>query len=34
MSKIISNYKGMRNGIRLANNLLIDSKMFEMVKTI
>ena len=31
MSKMISNHKGMRNGLRLINNYIVDSKMFEIV---
>ena len=31
MDKKIANYKGTRIGFRLLNNLIIDSKMFEMV---
>ena len=35
LNKIVSNHRGVRNGIRLANNLLIDSKIVELVsKTI
>ncbi len=32
MSKMISNHKGMRNGFRLTNNYIVDSKMFEIVR--
>lgn len=31
MSKLISNYKGTRNGFRLINQQIIDSRMFQIV---